>query len=458
MSKNESKKKDSDNRRAFLKTLGLTMSVAALESNSVSAEELTQKTQELPNEWTTARSNSNRTGAISESGPAPYATTDWKLDLDGGMFHKEPIVANDTMYLSLTTAISSDESEGLVGAYDTETGHEEWKQPDIPSPQTPTVDDDLLYVATNVPETAESTSGGLFALAVDSGEIVWSRTDKLRWVAPIVANDRIFTLNKDGALALERTTGETVWKTNNVGKFADGHAGAISYSDGVIFCSDGTALNAADGSILWEIPDDSFTSGNPIISNGRVYYLRVEYIDGGDDTVTLEARSTTDGTVDWSVTLEDKTVMDRQFAISGDHLIIFSSKENSSVTALHSETGEELWTQEVTGEYLSNPTIADDTVFIGGRYILSPRSGKGKAIVYAIDISSGDIKWVHLLNSDQLETSPEEPPAAGVPVVVDGNIYLATYPAGSIFEYEYIFYSNIFVLGSSTTQSSENKR
>ena len=444
-----------NDRRSFLKSLGITVSVAALESDTVVSKGSTQTTSESSNEWTTARSNSNRTGAIQGKGPAPFATTDWKLDLDGGMFYKEPIVANETIYLSLTTATTSNENQGKIAAYDKETGDLKWEQSDIPTSKTPTVDDKLLYVATSVPEDAESNNGGLFALDIDTGDVVWSRTDGLRWASPIVVNDRIFTSNENGAYALKRTTGETVWKSEDVNGLVDGSDSAVSYTDGTLFFSDGTALNAADGSIKWTITDDTSTFANHTISNGHVYYIRTEPVDGGDDTVSLEARSITTGMVEWEFEFEDKAVTDNRIAISEGRLIVFDSNEGDSVTALNSKTGDQLWTQELVGEFFSNPTVTDGTIFLGGRYMLPSRPGEGKAIVYAIDLISGDIKWAHLLDTDTLETSPEEPPAAGVPVLTDGEIYLITYPAGSMFEYEYIFYSNLFVLGASETKSNE---
>lgn len=441
-----------NNRRSFLKTVGVTLSAAALESGNIVAMKSDSENSNTNSEWTTARSNPNRTGAITGDGPKPYATTDRKLDLDGSMLHKEPIVTNDTIYLSITTNSNSGESEGYIGAYDRETGDLKWKQSDLPSPKTPTVDDDLLYVATNIPESPETNNGGLYALDINDGSVKWSRTDDLRWISPLVIENQIFTASEDGALALNKQTGETIWRTPGVGTLTDGSDGALSYGDGVLFFSDGKALNSSDGSVKWDIGDDEATYANHIVSNERVYYLKIDYIDGSDDTVTLESRLAADGSLAWAHNLESTAAVDKRIAATDDSLLLFDSNEEDTVIALDPENGSTQWTQELAGEFFSRPTVANGTLYIGGRYMLPSKPGVGKALIYAIEVASGDIEWVHLLDTESLETSPEVPPAAGTPVVADGKIYTTTYPAGSMLDYEYLFYSNFFVLGDSDTK------
>ncbi|WP_423746981.1 PQQ-binding-like beta-propeller repeat protein (plasmid) [Haladaptatus sp. SPP-AMP-3] len=446
-----------NNRRTFLKTVGLTLSAAAIETGNIVAKESDSEDPIVNNEWTTVRSNPNRTGAISGDGPKPYATTDRKLDLDGSMLHKEPIVTNDAIYLSITTNGNSEESAGYIAGYDRETGDLKWKQSDLPSPKTPSVDDDLLYVATNVPESPEANNGGLYALDINDGSIEWSRTDDLRWISPLVVEDQVFTANEDGAVALNKQTGETIWRTPGIGTLTDGSDGALSYGDGVLFFSDGKALNSSDGSVRWDIGDKAATYANHIVSNKRVYYLKIGYIDGSDDTVTLESRLVADGSIDWTRGLENTATVDKRFAVTDNSLILFDSSEEDTVIALNPENGSTQWTQELAGEFFSRPTAANDTVYIGGRYMLPSKPGVGKALIYAIDVATGDLKWVHLLDTGSLETSPEEPPAAGTPVVAGGKIYTTTYPAGSMLDYEYLLYSNFFVLGNLESKSGNSK-
>lgn len=440
-----------NNRRLFLKSMGIAMGATTLESATAVAQEPGDESLGQPNEWTTARSNPRRTGAINENGPAPSATTDWKMDLDGGLLSREPIVANETVYLAVTTDNDSSETKGTVGAYDIETGNQKWEQPDLPSPKTPTVDDQLLYVATSVAESSGHENGGLYALDVENGDIVWSRTDLLRWTSPIVTDNQIYTSNENGAYALDRTTGNTVWKTGGIGKQADGSDGALSYANGTIFFSDGTALNAADGSVKWRVTDGSSTFGNHIVDGDRVYYLKADYFEEDDDTITVEARSPNDGTVLWKHEIYYKTTLDRRFAVANGYVLFYDLDDGNAVTALDAATGTRRWTKELNGDAFSNLTVANDTIYLGGRHI-NPSDPKGRqAVIYALDLSTGDQKWAYFLDSSDLETSSETPPAAGTPVVTDGRLYLSTYPAGSMFGYQYIQYSNFFALKSSST-------
>lgn len=458
MSDHSSGKNRGNSRRTFLKAVGVSIGTMSVEVTNTAAQERTAKDTTDTSSWTTARSNSKRTGAINENGPNPFATTSWKMDLDGSMFSKEPVVANGFVYLPVTTDDTSSESEGYIGAYDIETGDQVWKESDLPSPKTPAISDEMLYFATNISEADEENRGGFYALDIENGETRWSRTNFLKWTSPIVTVDRIYTSNREGAYALNSMTGETIWKTDGVGMLSDGSDGALSYHDGTLFFSDGTALNADDGSVKWKITDQETAFNNHVIDNGRVYYLRTEYIEGDDDIVTVEARAADSGRVEWSYSPETGRVLDRRFAVANGHVLLYDSNEGNVLTALDAETGARIWRKELDGEFFSNLTVANDTIYVGGRYMLPSKPGIGRAAVYALDLTTGNREWTYLLDPSNLIMNPEGPPAAGTPVVAAGKIYTSTYPAGSLLNHQYIQYSNFFVLESSTTRPSSDMR
>ncbi|SIR76279.1 Tat (twin-arginine translocation) pathway signal sequence [Haladaptatus litoreus] len=439
-----------NSRRTFLKTVGITVGAAGLETTTVAAKDDDSSTDKATN-WITARSNPRRTGAVSGTGPTPYTATNWKMDLDGSMHSKEPVVKDGTVYLAVTTNNGSADSDGYIGAYDTETGEQQWKQSDLPTPKTPTIGEQMLYFSTQVSETNEENRGGLYAIDSESGDIVWSRTDSLKWTSPIAIDQRIYTSNVDGAYALDSMTGETIWKTDDIGMLTDGSDGALSYANGTVFFSDGTALDAARGRVQWRVTDADSAFGNHVVANGRVYYLRTKYIEDDDDVIRVEARSVNSGRIDWAYDIGTSNVMERRFAVANGYVLFYEPGSDNTITALNAKTGAHVWTKELVGDYFSNLTIANKTVYLGGRYMDPANPGTVRAAIHALDITTGERKWSQLLDESDLETSSEGLLAAGTPAVGDGKIYATTYPAGSVFDYHYLQYSNFFVLESSNS-------
>ncbi|WP_266081639.1 PQQ-binding-like beta-propeller repeat protein [Haladaptatus caseinilyticus] len=425
------------------------MGAVSLESTAAAAQKDNNNIRKDIN-WNTARANAQRTGTINTSGPTPYTATKWKRNLAGSMFSKEPVVADGTVYLAVTTNSDPTEGGGFIGAYDIETGNQQWIQSDYPSPKTPTVGESLIYFATNVPEISKENKGGLYGVERESGDTVWSRKDTLKWTSPIVVGSRLYTSNSDGAYALNRKSGETIWRTKDIGMLTDGGDGALSYANGTIFFSDGTALNAADGSVKWRVTDSNSAFANHTIVDNRVYYLRTKYVENDNDVVTVESRSVRDGTVDWSHEIGGKNIIDRRFAVADGHVLFFDS-ERETITALNAKTGSQIWTKELVGDYFSNFTIANGIIYIGGRYIDLTNPGIIQAAIHALDLKTGNREWSHLLDASNLTTSPEGMIGAGTPVVSAGKIFTTTYPAGSILDHHYIQYSNFFVLEASNS-------
>ncbi|MCO8244863.1 MULTISPECIES: PQQ-binding-like beta-propeller repeat protein [unclassified Haladaptatus] len=371
------------------------------------------------------------------------------MDLSGSMDAIEPIVTNETVYLAVTTSNSPTEGDGYIGAYDRATGDQLWETNRFPRPKTPTVYDGTLYVATRVPEYPGSNEGGLYAIDAKTGEIEWKRTNRLKWLMPVVEDDRLYTATADGAYALDTESGETIWKRANVGGLSDGLGGSLSYADGTVFGSDGTALDATDGSVSWQAPEEKRTFGNHTVSNGRIFYIRSDYIQGDDSRVVVEARSAATGDIDWTYSSSGHNRWDGRLAVAKNYVLIpHSNATEAGIAALDVRSGAVKWSTDLYGDFFSNPTVADETVYLGGRYLPEDDPRKGFAVVYAVALRSGNIRWVYRLDSSNLKTTSENPSAAGTPVVSDGNLYTATYPAGSTLRYQYLEYSNFFALKS----------
>ena len=398
-------------------------------------------------EWTGPRAGPGRTGTTEDSGPTPFPTFDWRMDLDGSMYHAEPIIADDVMYLPVTSNNTPGERAGYLGAYDIETGDRRWKRTGFPSLKTPTTDGERLYFPTQTAESEESDDG-FYALDADSGETIWTRRDHSRWSQPVLVGDRVFTANDDDVYALDAESGDTLWQTVDATGVEDEVGTTLSYADGTVFTSSGIALDADDGSKQWEVSPDDTTLGNPATNGESVFFTQTDFLEGDDMRVTIVARSPDTGDLEWDYESDASNRWDGRPAVTDDHLLLVDLNGASVVQALDAETGETAWETTFPGQFFGSPVVGERMIYVGGQYVPESDPSAGRGLVHAIDSTTGERQWSYLLDSDGLQTSPEDAPAAGVPVVADGKLYTATYPAGATLDYKYTYYSNFFVLGS----------
>ena len=445
----------SEKRRALLKTVGITLGTAA-SGTHVSAN-TSDDYNSQSDSWTCVRSGPSRRGATDDRGPYPYPATDWKMDLEGSMYDVEPVVADKTVYLAVTTENNPSKCTGFVSAYDLQTGDRQWKQSDLPAPKTPSFNNGTLYFATRGAENVSTEDEGLYAMDANNGSIKWQLSDP-QCLSPIVVGNTVYTANSSGAIALDAESGDPIWQVNNVGGIAKRADGALSYTDETLFFNDGTAIDTNAGSIKWKIDGDSIIGSN-VGGDKRVYSIRTDYIDGDDTDVAVEARSIADGEVEWTHNAISPNRWDGRLALADGYLFLLdSSNGNSILKALNADTGTKAWTQTTHGELRSDPTIANGTVYIGGWFMPGSNVQEAQSLVYAFDISTGRREWAYLFDDGGLATSPENPPTAGSPIVVYDKLYVVTQPAESTLDYRYINYSNFYALCSSTHQLDSNRR
>ncbi|ODR80214.1 serine/threonine protein kinase [Haladaptatus sp. W1] len=379
------------------------------------------------------------------------------MDLDGTMYHTEPVVGDDVLYLAVTANNTPGERAGYLGAYDIETGDRRWKRTGFPNPKTPTTSGEMLYFATQTAETEESDHG-FYALDADSGETMWTRRDHSRWSRPILVGDRVFTANEEDIYALDAETGDTLWQTEGVTGIEEEVGTTLSYTDGSVFTSSGIALDADDGSKQWEVSPDDTTLGNPATNGWMVFFTQTDFLEGDDTQVTIEARSPDSGELQWEYESDAGNRWDGRTAITGDHVLLVDLNGESVVQALDAETGETAWETTFPGQFFSSPVVGGGIIYVCGQYIPESDSAAGRGLVHAVDSATGERQWSYLLDSDGLETSPEDAPAAGVPVISNGKLYAATYPANATLDYKYTYYSNFFVLGSCDRRPDGDER
>ncbi|WP_227380656.1 PQQ-like beta-propeller repeat protein [Haladaptatus halobius] len=432
-------------RRTFSQTIALTALTFCAGSGLVLSKETDDPNNgESPAEWPTYRSTVGRTGATTDSGPASPVTTTWTMDLKGGMMTTEPVVADGTLYLAVTTDNSPSQSRGYVAAYDSETGDQQWIRDDVPGVNTPTVAVGTLYVATNVSPESDSEDGGLIALDRQTGETTWQRDDHVAWADPILVDDRVYTVKEHSpedpgtsVQALDASTGDTVWQTADV-------QGDVCYADGTVFTTDGTALNAADGTVLWSVAADGMMGQHVIqaVDNGLVYGVIQE---GDSNQNVVQARSPDDGSVQWSFPTGTSGFWAGRLTVGAGHVFFRTTMNGThAIRALDAKTGEGAWSYDADTELTSDLTVADGILYAGGRTDSDPELGD--AVIVALDAAAGEREWDYIFGRWELD---EYGPAANAPIIANGRVYTATYPKGSTLDYQYTEYGDLYVLGCS---------
>lgn len=424
-------------RRSFLKNIGVIGAAAGIGSGF----SLTiANAREANGSWPTFRGNAGRTGTTSDSGPETNITTEWSFDLNGGMHTVEPIVANGLLYLAVTTHHTPSSGSGYVAAYDPKTQKEVWKFDGISPPETPTYENGVLYFDTSGSESTDSS--GFFALDASTGEERWSKEDSVDLANPLIVNNRLFASSSGHASEHDRDTGDIIWQT-------DVASGPACFADNSLLYENGVALNADNGSVLWDVSSEK--ERLQTVSEGTVYSVG----NNSSSEVVIKARSIDDGSVQWSYSVETEvTWSNPKLTIAGNHVLFHTG---NTIRALTANNGEEAWSHDANATITGAMSVGNGTLYAGGRSDLE--TDTGNAVVLALDAASGTQQWRHDFGSWNFD---EYGPAANSPVVANGKIYTATYPMNSTTDWMYTEYGNFHVLGgdmdSNTTTTTTGEK
>ncbi|WP_423746982.1 PQQ-binding-like beta-propeller repeat protein (plasmid) [Haladaptatus sp. SPP-AMP-3] len=420
-------------RRSFIKGVGILGTAAGIRSGfGLSIAEA----RESSDPWTTFRGNVGRTGTTSDSGPETNITTEWSFDLNGGMSSVEPIVGNELLYLAVTTQQTPSSGSGYVAAYNPKTQKEVWKFDGISPPRTPTYENGVLYFDTN--GSKSSNSSGFFALDTSTGKERWNKEESFGITNPLIVNSRLFASGSSHASEHDWDTGDAIWQT-------DVASGPACFADNTLFYENGVALNADNGSVLWNVSSEK--EKLQTVSEERVYAVK----NNGSSEVIIKARSINDGAVQWSYTVETEvTWSNPRLTITGEHVLFHTG---NTIRALNVSNGEEVWSYDANATISGALSVGDGTLYAGGRSDIDTETGN--AVVLALDAESGTRQWRHDFGSWNFD---EYGPAANSPVVANGKIYTVTYPMNSTTDWMYTEYGNFHVLGedmdSTTTQTT----
>ena len=247
-------------------------------------------------------------------------------------------------------------------------------------------------------------SAGTACLDTKTGKCLWKRTDlpcrhyRGPSASPVVF-ENLLILTFDGAdlqytAALDKLTGETVWKTNRSVAWNDENVPGPMAKDGDLRKSHGTPLIATvggkpqlisvgakasygyeprTGRELWRVEYNDWSSApRPLFENGLAFIvtglmkkeLWAVKPDGQGNV--------TDTHVAWKLTTRVGKYAS-PLLVDG---LIYTSADESFVTCAEAATGQVVWTERIGGKYAASPIYADGRLYFfsqdGATTVLKP--------------------------------------------------------------------------------------
>jgi outer membrane protein assembly factor BamB len=361
-----------------------------------------------------------RTATVPPS-PAPGFQVLWTLSTKGPIWGT-PAVDEGTVYLT--------SDDGNLYAVDAQDGGVKWQfatQGIVRS--RPALAAGLVYIA--------SDDGYLYAVDAQSGEQAW-RTDignamprdqreRLGttpnpttydyWQSsPVVADGRVYAGSLDGSVyALAGDTGEIVWTCPTGAKVratptVEGGTVYIGSWDKSVY-----ALDAASGRVRWQTPIGGQVQTNALVAGDLVYCASRKA-----SVVALSAQT---GEKVWEYGYGDNMWVESSPRLV-DGVLYIGSSGTKIVAALDGRTGDLVAACSSRAFNWSTPAIAGDWLYIGGTsFRHEDRDG-----LFAIRLvdggfgrGEGDVRFLPV--KETLEAAGNWSGVASSPVVVDGAIY-----------------------------------
>jgi outer membrane protein assembly factor BamB len=391
-----------------------------------------------PANWTHFRGSSH--DGIAAPGEYPTQWNDstnirW-IAPDEGKGWSSPVVLDKQVWL---TSASADGKEMYAVCIDLESGEQLFKTelftPDsifrihaVNSYATPTpaIEEGYVYVHFGRYGTA--------CINTKTGEKVWQRTDlQCEHVqgpgSSLLLHDEKLIVHMEGTdvqdiYALNKRTGETIWKTSRNPVFYEHLAeiGKKAYTTPIVITVDGRELLISNGSAVanafdietgeevWHIPfgEDS-TVAMPVEYNGKIYfYTSFETQDDGERVCELWAvdprgKGDLSGNILWKLT---SPLLQLSTQVIADGLL-YTVDSRSNLQCIDPETGKVIWVEKLKGKFNSSPIAANGNIYVS--------TTRGETIVFKQDRS------YDLVAENNLEGE-----IWATPAFVDGSILMRT--------------------------------
>ncbi len=214
--------------------------------------------------------------------------------------------------------------------------------------------------------------------------------------SPAVVNRTAYFGTSAGEVyAVDAVTGSLRWQAATTGAVYSSPAVDFTTKTVVFGTNDGYvyAYNTSTGTLNWKAGPYSSITTSPNIADGLVY------IGAGNGTVYALRLST--GTVAFQVSLG--SAVSASPAIDTAKTLLIVGDQAGRVTALSlapHERGKIIWQFSASGPITATPLISSGRVFVGSNAV-----GTSLGTEYALDESTGDTVWSHLLGGSPSLTS-----------------------------------------------------
>ncbi len=293
-----------------------------------------------------------------------------------------------------------------------------------------------------------SDDGYLYAFNAFNGDQVWSRKVGGSSVSsPVIVNGLVYVRDWYGNdYALDASTGDEVWN----------YSAGWSYSspavvNGVYYARTSgavTALDAAEGSLIWTVSLSGNGDGSPLVIDDTIYIA---------DSGFVYALSTQDGALKWSKDLQYMSNTDNTPTVVNG--ILYITCQSDTLYAFDADTGASIWNCTVGASCHSNTVVSNGFVYVGSghnglfaidaltgnkiwNFPLSPGMGSSVAVaggnvylaatngvMYAIDAAKGTEVWSYTMSNDGTTSSPSV--ANGILYIRNNNGYLCAFGKAS---------------------------
>lgn len=377
-------------RRSIFLSICVSLSLPFLSAVSTSAEEF----------WNQYRGPHGDGTSAAKGLPTTWSETEnvrWKVPLRGKAW-SSPVIWGEQVWV--TTALP-DGKELFAICLDLGTGKtlHDVKVFDVEKPQfciernsyassTPVIEEGHIYVHYGAHGTA--------CLDTKTAEPLWTRRDlecdHFRGAAssPILWEDLLILtfdgFDKQYLVALDKKTGNTVWKTDRAFPYGTDNGDAKkAYSTPRVVEVEGkpellsasagasAAYNPRTGKELWRVKSGGMNSScRPVVGKGLAYFGTA---DGGFNLFAVKLGGEGDVTgsnVMWKLT---KGAPRYASPILVDDLL-FMGNEQGNVTCVDAVEGEVIWQKKLGGLFMSSPLYADGKLYFfaedGNCHVLTP--------------------------------------------------------------------------------------